>query len=665
MRVAARGKSFVLGGSPFRFRAVTTGSWADDLAAIAAAGYTVVSCPSTAPPPSLLESATAGELRFVLELDDDVTAFRAASRRERRRLARELVTRARRAVKAWEGDEALLGVVLGVARQSCTRAHAGTMLRTAEEVAVALHDEDPRLLAGWRGAWPQELECPPEFDFLIFDAELTNRTELGAALVSCHRHVGDRPLVLGRASIRDGVSSARATAAWLAEAALRNGAAGHFEPYLAPGEPPATVEAQPSRLRDLSTSWPSISVVVAAHNAGSTLNECLHHCERLDYPELEVIVVDDGSTDATAAIAAAHGGARLVSVGHRGLAAARNVGYKSARGELIAFLDADAYPSAEWPWYLALAAMNDGVGGSGGPNVPPPSDPASARIVARSPGGPVPQLLGAERAAHLPGCNMAFWKHLLERLGGFDPVFDAAADDLEFQQRVLDSGYELGYHPAALVWHHRRPGLRSYLRQQRHYGRSHATFEHRYPERFPAGYRLRNAVHRLRSDGGETGATPFTVSYLTLPRQEGTRLELAHQWGLPPAGVLLLTAPLALARRKLAAPALAASAYYALLFAVDIARAGEGRRRADRTLSIRAQAAAFRILRPLAFRWGHLTGWWMLRRGVDGWPARPAAQPEDRRPADPSDELLPEPEPEPLERASSAEHSRDRLEQDG
>src|SRR5207247_3038599 len=104
---------------------------------------------------------------------------------------------------------------------------------------------------------------------------------------------------------------------------------------------------------------------------------------------LEVIVVDDGSTDDTAAIAARHPRARLVSIPHAGLSVARNEGFRVARSDLVAYLDSDAYPSPEWPYYLALAFDSPSVAGAGGPNIPPVGDPRGAHEVARAPGGPV------------------------------------------------------------------------------------------------------------------------------------------------------------------------------------------------------------------------------------------------------------------------------------
>jgi hypothetical protein len=219
---------------------------------------------------------------------------------------------------------------------------------------------------------------------------------------------------------------------------------------------------------------------------------------------------------------------------------------------------------------------------------------------------------------------MAFWGQQLEQLGGFDPIFDAAADDLDFEWRLAQTGSQLAYHPAALVWHHRRPGLRRYLRQQASYGRSHAFLEHRYPERFPSYYRVRQAARQLRRGRGNDRATRMArVRYLTLPHDESALILLAHQWGMPAAIALGWTAPLGLLRRKLVAPAATAAGFAAALFVVDAVLAGRGRRRSERTLALRTQVALFRMLRPLAFRWGHVRGRREARAAAPTWPPPP------------------------------------------
>jgi glycosyltransferase involved in cell wall biosynthesis len=84
----------------------------------------------------------------------------------------------------------------------------------------------------------------------------------------------------------------------------------------------------------------SISVVIPAHNAQRYLPDTLESVFAQTLPPLEVIVVDDGSTDQTSAIAAQFG-VRLESQNHAGAAQARNRGIATATGEFVAFLDAD------------------------------------------------------------------------------------------------------------------------------------------------------------------------------------------------------------------------------------------------------------------------------------------------------------------------------------
>jgi hypothetical protein len=92
--------------------------------------------------------------------------------------------------------------------------------------------------------------------------------------------------------------------------------------------------------------------------------------------------------------------------------------------------------------------------------------------------------LSDEIAEHIAGCNMAFRREALLRLGGFDPIFRAAGDDVDICWRFQDAGYVIGFSPAAVVWHFRRHTVRAYCNQQRGYGKAEALVYAKHPLRF-------------------------------------------------------------------------------------------------------------------------------------------------------------------------------------
>src|SRR5207245_2299668 len=106
--------------------------------------------------------------------------------------------------------------------------------------------------------------------------------------------------------------------------------------------------------------WPRVSVVVCTYNGSRTIRDCLEGLARLDYPNYEVIVVDDGSSDATPAIAAQYA-CRLIRTENRGLSSARNTGLAAATGDLIAYLDDDAYPDPHWLRKCVVVQVGDEI----------------------------------------------------------------------------------------------------------------------------------------------------------------------------------------------------------------------------------------------------------------------------------------------------------------
>ena len=159
---------------------------------------------------------------------------------------------------------------------------------------------------------------------------------------------------------------------------------------------------------------PRISVVICAYNAERTMDACLASLRTLRYPNYEVIVVNDGSTDRTLEISQRYPEVRIISQENKGLSVARNVGIEHATGEIVAYTDSDCVVDPDWLTYLAYKFVHSGFVAVGGPNLPPPEESRIAACVAASPGGPTHVLIDDEVAEHIPGCNMAFPKTALQ-----------------------------------------------------------------------------------------------------------------------------------------------------------------------------------------------------------------------------------------------------------
>jgi GT2 family glycosyltransferase len=264
-------------------------------------------------------------------------------------------------------------------------------------------------------------------------------------------------------------------------------------------------------------------------------------------------VVDDGSTDSTAAIAREYG-FRLITTENLGLSNARNVGMGAATGDIVAYLDDDARPDPHWLTYLTATFLSTEHAGVGGPNITHPGDGPIAECVGKAPGNPVHVLLSDREAEHIPGCNMAFRKDRLQEIGGFDTRFRVAGDDVDACWRLQRRGWTLGFSPAAVVWHHRRPSIRAYWKQQLGYGKAEALLENKWPEKYTAaghivwagrvygaGLRQVLAWSRGRIYQGTWGSAPFQSLYQ--PAQNGPWSLLATpEWYLAIVALAALSA---------------------------------------------------------------------------------------------------------------------------
>ena len=367
----------------------------------------------------------------------------------------------------------------------------------------------------------------PFVDFVCFNVYLESRDRLEAYLARLQNLAGDRPLVMaeiGLDSRRNGEKTQAKTLDWQVRTIFEAGCAGCFvfawtdEWYRGGFDVEDWDFGLTNRQRDPKPSlsavrqafaavpfpadvpWPRISVAVCSYNGASTIRDTLEALQYIDYPDHEVIVVDDGSTDGVAAIAQEYKVRVIIHRENQGLSSARNTALEAATGEIIAYIDDDAYPDTHWLTYLAATFLKGNWAGVGGPNLPPPGDGFIADCVANAPGGPLHVLLSDQVAEHIPGCNMAFWKSKLQEIGGFDSRFRAAGDDVDICWRLQERGWKIGFSPSAVVWHHRRNSVKVYWKQQQGYGKAEALLEQKWPQKYNAAGHL-NWSGRLYGKG--------------------------------------------------------------------------------------------------------------------------------------------------------------------
>jgi len=371
---------------------------------------------------------------------------------------------------------------------------------------------DPECLCTFTNYPPTEFLRPQSVDFVCFNVYLHQPQPLKNYLARLQMLAESKPLLLGEFgmdSLREGEAGQAETLEWQIECAFRAGLAGAVvfsftDDWWRGGRAIedwqmglTTRDRKPKPAfravqRGFGSApyfrlprYPRVSVVVASYNGERTLAACLDSLQRLNYPDYEVILVDDGSTDATPQIALQHSGIRYFRhEKNLGLSIARNTGIAAAAGEITAFTDSDCRADEDWLYYLVGDLLDSEFAAIGGPNLLPPEDSVVAAAVMVSPGGPAHVMLSDRQAEHIPGCNMAFYKWVLAQVGGFDPIFHQAGDDVDICWRLQQAGCKIGFSPAAFVWHYRRSTVRAYLKQQHGYGEAESLLVRKHPECF-------------------------------------------------------------------------------------------------------------------------------------------------------------------------------------
>ena len=258
---------------------------------------------------------------------------------------------------------------------------------------------------------------------------------------------------------------------------------------------------------------PAASIVIRARNEGQTIGRLLEGIRVQDFDDLEIVLVDSGSTDATRAIAEKYG-ARVVAIEPERFTYGRalNVGCATARGRVCVFVSAHCVPANDrWLSRLLEPLRDPAVAGSYGKQLPLGETlPYEQRNLLT--GFP----FGARRPAgsfFFHNANAALRRDVWERLP-FDETLPAL-EDREWARRVIARGWRIAYEPLAMVYHHHAESL----------GQIYARW-----------YREGAAVHHLDPSFAQSPAR-LLINYLKGVQRD---VRFVHRYGRPWRSLLTL-----------------------------------------------------------------------------------------------------------------------------
>jgi glycosyltransferase involved in cell wall biosynthesis len=247
---------------------------------------------------------------------------------------------------------------------------------------------------------------------------------------------------------------------------------------------------------------PKVSVIVVCYNERDNIDRCMRSLLLQDYPEdcYEIIFVDNGSTDGTQELlsqfVSEHVHVRLEINPIRGIAGSRNMGLRSARYDLIAFIDADCYAPASWlgilvSFFCKIRETDESVAGVGGANYPPAGHSRFYDILALF----LDSYLGSHNSVqgrqfredravpHLPTVNVLYDKEKILHIAGFDVSFTNIGEDQDLSYRITANGWTLYYVADAGVVHMLRSNFWAWSHNMFVYGKGRMWLFRKHPQR--------------------------------------------------------------------------------------------------------------------------------------------------------------------------------------
>lgn len=226
-----------------------------------------------------------------------------------------------------------------------------------------------------------------------------------------------------------------------------------------------------------------VSIIIPVNRINDYIRESIPHILELDYDDYEIIIFSDCEESE------AFPRTRVISTGKVSPAIKRDKAIEYAKGELLAFIDDDAYPMKDWLRRAVRHFENPIIGAVGGPNITPPNDTISQRAS----GLMFSTRIGSGNMSYryvpgkkkmfvddFPTVNLIVRRNVFEDIGGFDNAY-WPGEDTKLCLDIIESGKKILYDPRVVVYHHRRRLFRPHLRQVYQYAKHRGHFAKKLP----------------------------------------------------------------------------------------------------------------------------------------------------------------------------------------
>jgi cellulose synthase/poly-beta-1,6-N-acetylglucosamine synthase-like glycosyltransferase len=228
---------------------------------------------------------------------------------------------------------------------------------------------------------------------------------------------------------------------------------------------------------------PLVSIIIPCREIDDTTRECIAQCSKLDYQNFEIVLLPDAATSSFSLE-----GTTVVNAGRVSPGRKRNIGAGIAKGEILAYIDADAYPRKDWLRNAVSHLEKDAnIAAVGGPGLTPPEDngfeQAQGRILSSFlVGGISSRYKGSApiETDDIHSVNFVAWKKKIVAAGGWNEQYWPGEDTL-LCLSLKASGYKQLLAPDVVVYHHRRKTWKGYLEQIWNYGVHRGFFAKHFP----------------------------------------------------------------------------------------------------------------------------------------------------------------------------------------